>query len=191
MSGITHFKSQAEFHKWLSKNHDKATELVLGFYKVASGKKGITYKEALDEALCYGWIDAVRRSVDEDSYSIRFTLRKPSSIWSLVNIKRVGELRDMGLMQPPGLAAFDKRTEKRTAVYAFEQDNPQLDEASEKLFKKNKKAWIFFKEQAPWYQRNASWWVVNAKREETRQKRLVTLINDSEEGRRIKHLTRP
>jgi len=191
MRDIKYFRSQKEFHTWLAKNHAKETELWLGFYKVASGKKGITYKQALDEALCYGWIDAIRKSIDDESYTIRFTLRKPTSIWSMVNIKRVGELKEMGLIQPAGLVAFGKRKEEKSAVYSFEQKNPRLTAEAEKQFKKNKKAWAFFKEQAPWYQRTSSWWVVSAKREETKQSRLETLIKDSEEGRWIKHLIRP
>lgn len=191
MPDIVYFKTEKAFHSWLAKNHAKEKELWLGFYKVGTGTKGISYKGAVDEALCFGWIDAIRKSIDNDSYTIRFTTRKPSSIWSAVNIKRVGELKEMGLMQQAGLVAFGKRKEEKSAVYSFEQQNPKLGAAAERLFKKNKAAWKFFKAQAPWYQRTANWWVESAKREETKQKRLETLIKDSEEGRWIKHLIRP
>jgi uncharacterized protein YdeI (YjbR/CyaY-like superfamily) len=191
MPEIVYFKTQRAFHSWLAKNHAKEKELWLGFYKVGADKKGITYKEAVDEALGYGWIDAIRKSIDKERYTIRFTIRKPTSIWSVVNIRRVEELKAMGSMQEPGLAAFAKRNDEKSAVYSFEQENPKLGAEAERIFKKNKAAWKFFKEQAPWYQRAAGWWVESAKREETKQKRLETLIMDSEEGRRIKHLTRP
>jgi uncharacterized protein YdeI (YjbR/CyaY-like superfamily) len=185
-----YFGSAAEFHQWLKKNGHPATEILLGFYKKDSGLNGITYKEALDEALCFGWIDAVRRGVDETRYTIRFTPRKARSIWSNINTKRAEELIKLGRMQPGGLKAFEKRDPARAGVYSFENAERKLDTASEKQFKANKKAWAFFQAQAPWYQRTASWWVISAKREETRVKRLEQLIEDSEQGKTLKHLTR-
>jgi uncharacterized protein YdeI (YjbR/CyaY-like superfamily) len=179
------FKSQSEFHKWLKKNSKKESELFVGFYKVGSGKQSISYKEAVDEALCFGWIDGIRNSIDNKSYMNRFTPRKPRSNWSNVNIQRVKELIKSGKMQPEGLQAFEKRDEKRSGVYSFERKNPQLGKEFEKKFKANKKAWEFFNSKAPWYKRTSTHWVISAKKEETRLKRLETLINDSEKGRNI------
>ncbi len=185
----TFFKSADEFRQWLAKHHAQAHELWVGFYKTKSGKAGITYQEALDQALCYGWIDAIRKSIDDTRYTIRFVPRKLQSIWSVVNTKRVGELTKRGLMQPSGLKVFKERDLKQTKKYSFEQSNPQLDAASAKKLKANKKAWDFFQSQAPTYQRAANWWVISAKKEETRAKRLEKLIQDSENGKRLAHLT--
>ncbi|HZQ11049.1 MAG TPA: YdeI/OmpD-associated family protein [Anaerolineae bacterium] len=185
----TFFKSADEFRQWLAQHHAQAQELWVGFYKTKSGKGGITYQEALDQALCYGWIDAIRKSIDDTRYTIRFVPRKPKSIWSVVNTKRVGELTKLGLMQPSGLKVFEERDLKQTKKYSFEQSNPQLDAASAKKLKANEKAWEFFQSQAPTYQRAANWWVISAKKEETRAKRLEKLIQDSENGKRLAHLT--
>jgi len=183
----TFFKVPAELHEWLEKNHDQSQELWIGFYKKGSGKTAVTYSEALDEALCFGWIDGVRKRIDDDSFMIRFTPRKPGSTWSLVNIKRAGELSELGLMQPAGLKAFQERTEKKSGIYAYEQKDeaPQLDAAYEARFKENPRAWEFFEAQAPWYRRKASWWVMSAKTEKTRESRLERLIQTSESGARI------
>ncbi|MEO8446548.1 MAG: YdeI/OmpD-associated family protein [bacterium] len=191
ISELTSFKTQVSFNKWLTKNHDKATELWLRFYKVGSDVKSITYNEALEEALCFGWIDGIRKSVDELSYTIRFTPRKKRSIWSVVNIRKVNELIEAGKMKQPGLDAFTKRDKEKTEKYSYERKASSLEESHEKRFKKNKKAWKFFQLQAPWYQRTSTWWVISAKKEETRLKRLDELIKDSFEGRRIKTLIRP
>jgi uncharacterized protein YdeI (YjbR/CyaY-like superfamily) len=185
------FKSPVEFRKWLLENHEQATELLVGFYKKDSGRGGITYVEALDEALCFGWIDAVRRSIDEASYQVRFTPRKARSIWSNVNVKKVEELTRLGRMQAAGLKAFAARETKRSGIYAFENAERKLDAAAEKLFKANKKAWEFFQAQAPWYRRTASWWIMSAKKEETQARRLQLLIRDSEKGLRLARNTRP
>ncbi|MCI0416296.1 YdeI/OmpD-associated family protein [bacterium] len=182
---ITYFKSQAEFRKWLEKNHDKTSEAWVGFHKKSSKKTGISYPEALDEALCYGWIDGIRKSVDESSYTIRFTPRKPQSSWSAVNIKRFTELSELRLVRPPGLKAFQESDQKKTVKYSDERKGAKLDAASEKKFKAHKAAWEFFTSQAPWYQRTSIFWVMSAKQEETRLKRLAALINDSENKRRI------
>jgi uncharacterized protein YdeI (YjbR/CyaY-like superfamily) len=155
---------------------------LIGFYKVGSGKPGITYKEALDEALCFGWIDGIRKRIDELSYQMRFTPRKPGSIWSAVNIKRVGELKALGRMLPSGLETFEKRDPKKEKLYSFEVAPRQLDPADEKLFKANEPAWAYFQAQAPSYQRAAKHWVTSAKKDETRVKRLATLIDCSERG---------
>lgn len=188
---IKFFASAAAFRTWLEEHHDGRQELFVGFYKKGSGKPSITWPESVDQALCFGWIDGVRKSVSDVSYTIRFTPRKPRSSWSEVNVKRVQALTDEGLMRPAGAAAFEARIEAKTAVYAYEQrGGAKLDEGSERRFRANKKAWAFFAAQAPWYQRTASWWVISAKQETTRLKRLGTLIDDSEQGRPIGRLAR-
>jgi uncharacterized protein YdeI (YjbR/CyaY-like superfamily) len=179
------FKTPADFRKWLEKNHDKEAELLVGFYKTGSGKQSITWPESVEQALCFGWIDGVRRSIDDESYSIRFTPRRKNSIWSAVNIKKVAELKEKGLMMPAGLEAFGHRKEEKSKVYSFENKDKGLDEEMIRTFKANKKAWTFFQSQAPWYQRTVSWWVISAKKEDTREKRLRVLIEDSANGKRI------
>ena len=186
---VTFFESPSGFRTWLEQNHDATQELWVGFYKKSSGKPSITWPEAVDEALCFGWIDGVRKSIDESSYTIRFTPRKAGSIWSAVNIKRVGELSQLGLMQPEGLKAFEKRVGKKSGLYSYE-NAAELDEAYEQQFRANKKAWDFFQARPASYRRAAIWWVVIAKKEETKLKRLATLIEDSEHGRTIAPLTR-
>jgi uncharacterized protein YdeI (YjbR/CyaY-like superfamily) len=185
------FKTAAAFRAWLARHHDSATELLVGLHKVASGRKSITYHEALDEALAFGWIDGVRRRLDDDSYSIRFTPRKPTSIWSAVNIKRVKELKAAGRMSPAGLAAFATRDEKRSAIYSYERGAAALDGGALRTFAANKKALEFYERQAPWYRRTTAHWVISAKRPETRDKRLRTLIDYSSRGERIPMLTPP
>jgi uncharacterized protein YdeI (YjbR/CyaY-like superfamily) len=186
---IIFFESASRLRAWLEENHEQATELPVGFYKVNSGKTGITYAEALDEALCFGWIDGVRKSIDTTSYTIRFTPRKSGSIWSSVNTKRAGELLQLGLMRPAGLKAFQERDQEKSQQYSYEARNRELDESYEERFRANTKAWDFFQAQAPSYQKVANWWVMSAKKEETRLKRLATLIQDSENGKRLAHLT--
>jgi uncharacterized protein YdeI (YjbR/CyaY-like superfamily) len=164
--------------------------LRVGFYKKGSGKPSITWPEAVDEALCYGWIDGVRRGIDDVSYAIRFTPRKSRSTWSAVNIKRVEELARLGHMRPAGLAAFAERAGEKSGIYAYEQKAAQLDDEYERQFRANQQAWDFFQAQAAWYRRTAIWWVISAKKEETRLKRLATLIEESAQGRTIRPLTR-
>ena len=179
---VKFFSSQAEFRKWLEKNHDKKTELLVGFYKVGSGKANMTWSESVDQALCFGWIDGVRKSIDENSYSIRFTPRKPSSIWSAVNIKKIKELTKQGLMREAGLAVFNKRKDSKSPGYSFEQSEVKFSPAFEKQFKANKKAWKYFAELAPSYRKTSIHWVMSAKQEATQIKRLNMLIADSEKG---------
>ncbi len=179
------FASQTAFRRWLNQHHGEVRELWVGFYRKESGRGGITYPEALDEALCFGWIDGLRKAVDGSSSTIRFTPRKADSIWSNVNARRVAELIKSGRMQEPGLLAFKTRDEKKSQQYSYERDKCCLEPAHENKFQANAKAWEFFRTQAPWYQRTTTWWVVSAKREETRLKRLAKLIDDSEKGRRI------
>jgi uncharacterized protein YdeI (YjbR/CyaY-like superfamily) len=185
------FPSPSAWHAWLEEHHLKHEELCVGFYKVGSGKPSITWPEAVDGALCFGWIDGVRKSLDESRYVIRFTPRRPNSIWSAVNIKRVAELTSLNLMRPAGVQAFERRTGNRSEIYAYEQRmGAQLSAAYEKKFRANKKAWKYFQAQPPWYRRTASWRVISAKREETRLKRLAQLIKDSEHERAIPELRR-
>jgi uncharacterized protein YdeI (YjbR/CyaY-like superfamily) len=185
-----YFKSQSHFRKWLEKNHAKKDELWLGFYKVGSGKKGITPKQALDEALAFGWIDGIRKSIDEESYKNRYTPRRKGSVWSDINTKRVKELQKMGVMHEAGLKAFGQRKEHRAGLYSFEQPGIELPVEYEKKFIKNKKAWKYFNEQPPGYRRTSTWWVISAKKEETRLKRLDILIKDSASQTRIAMLKR-
>ena len=186
------FGKPSQFREWLEKNHAKAPEIWVGFYKKSTGKSSITWQESVDEALCFGWIDSVRRSVSDTSYANRFTRRKARSTWSAVNIRRAKELIRLGHMQPAGLEAFEQRTDERSAIYSYEQrQSAKLTGAFEKQFRTNKNAWVFFRAQAPWYQRVASFWVLSAKRDDTRLRRLAKLIKDSENGRTIPPLTRP
>jgi len=185
------FRSAAEFRRWLEANHATATEIVVGFHKKASGRGGITYPEAVEEALCFGWIDGVRRGIDDVSYSNRFTPRTPRSVWSAVNIRHVERLIAEGRMRPAGLAAFERRDPERSAVYSFEQADATLDAAQERRFKANRRAWAFWTAQPKGYRRTASWWVISAKREETRDRRLATLIDHSADGQRLPALVSP
>jgi uncharacterized protein YdeI (YjbR/CyaY-like superfamily) len=186
------FEAPAEFRAWLEEHHGDETELLVGFHKKGTGRPSLTWSESVDQALCFGWIDGVRRSLGEHSYTIRFTPRKARSTWSAVNIKRATELIEEGLMRPVGLAAFERRSDDRSRIYAYEQrKQAKLDPAAEKEFRANRKAWAFFSEQAPWYRRTATHWVISAKKEETRRRRLRTLIEDSAQGRRLAQLTPP
>ena len=178
----TFFTNQSDFRKWLQKNHKTKTELLVGFYKVASGKPSMTWPQSVDEALCFGWIDGVRKSIDKESYQIRFTQRKPTSIWSAINIKKVGELKKQGLMQPAGLASFEKRMESKSKIYSYEKDEAELSQDFKKQFKANKKAWDYFQALAPSYKTVSIHWVMRAKQEATRVKRLKKLIADSAIG---------
>ena len=187
----TFFETPDDFRAWLEEHHATETELWVGFRKKGTGMPSITWPEAVDEALCFGWIDGVRRSVDDQSYTNRFTPRKARSNWSAVNIKRVEELIEQGRMRPAGLRAFQKRVDERSAVYAYEQRHAaRLDDADERQFRANEPAWTFFQAQPAWYRRAAIHWVISARKEETRRRRLATLIDDSAHGRTIAPLTR-
>jgi len=176
------FSKPSDFRKWLEKNHKKETELIVGFHKVGSGKPHMTWSQSVDEALCFGWIDGVRTSIDKDRYQIRFTQRKSSSIWSAVNIRKIGELTRQGLMHPAGLASFEKRTEKKSKIYTHENEEVKFSVSIEKQFKANKIAWKYFQLLAPGYQKLSKNWVMGAKQEATQLKRLTQLIADSEAG---------
>ncbi len=187
----TSFKTPAALRAWLAANHDTASELVIRLFKVHAADRGVTYAQALDEALCYGWIDGVRRGGDADSFSIRFTPRRPRSIWSRVNMGHVARLMRENRMMKPGLEAFNARDEKRTAVYAFENRPKALAPRFEKRFRASKSAWAFFNQQPPSYRRTVSYWVMSAKREETQERRLEALMECCARGTRIPQLARP
>jgi len=181
---IKFFKTSADFRKWLEKNHASLDEQWVGFYKRDSGKPSITWPESVDAALCFGWIDGIRKSIDEVSYKIRFTPRRPGSIWSSINIKRVAELTANGLMHPAGLKAYEKRKENKSGIYSYEQRSAELPEEYARILNKNKTALAFFNQQPQWYRKQAFWYVVSAKKEETRLKRLERLVKDWESGKR-------
>lgn len=187
----THFKTPSAFRAWLRKNHTTASFLVLRISKNRAAATGLTYAQALDEALCYGWIDGVRRRLDSEGFSVRFSPRKPRSIWSRVNVRHVERLVQARRMTKAGLAVFELREEGRTGVYSFEQRRTDLDPAYRRRFQADKVAWRYFQQEAPWYRRTSSHWVMSAKREDTRLKRLQTLIACSAEGVRIPQLRRP
>ncbi len=180
------FATPAAFRAWLKKHHATEKVLWVGFHRKASGRPSITWPESVDEALCVGWIDGLRKGIDETSYMIRFTPRKRTSAWSIVNLGRVAELTRQGRMQPAGAAAFENRIEAKSGIYSYEQrKNAALDEASVRRFRQNPQAWKFFQAQPQSYRKVAAWWVISAKREATRQKRLATLIAESAASRRI------
>jgi uncharacterized protein YdeI (YjbR/CyaY-like superfamily) len=186
------FATPAEFRSWLEKHHADTKELLVGYHKKGSGRPTITYLESVEEALCFGWIDGVQRSIDDVSYCIRFTPRRERSSWSAVNIQRVEQLKAAGRMHPSGLAAFDRRSKDRSGTYSYEQrDKARLEPAHERRFRANRKAWDFFTAQPAGYRTMAVWWVVSAKKEETRLRRLATLIEDSAHGRAVGPLRRP
>jgi uncharacterized protein YdeI (YjbR/CyaY-like superfamily) len=182
---IKFFKTPSSFRKWLAANHAKAKELWVGFYKKASGKPSITWPESVDEALCFGWIDGVRKTIDDESYMIRFSPRKPESIWSAVNIRNVERLTKEKRMQSVGLKAFAARKEYRSGIYAYEQRPAEMVEPYASQFRRNKDAWKFFEAQPPYYRKTMTWWIVSAKQEETRLKRLEKLIEISANRQRM------
>ena len=179
------FSTPDQFRKWLERNHDRETELLVGFHKKDSGKQSVTYGEALDEALCFGWIDGVRKNLDETSYTIRFTPRKARSIWSNINVNHVERLIKAGRMHASGLDAYARRDPKRTGIYAFENRPRAFAPEFEERFRANKTAWKFFEQQPPGYRRTIIFWVMSAKQGETRRRRLERLIADSEQGVRV------
>ncbi len=185
------FATPAQWRVWLQQHHATARELWVGFHKRGSGRASMSWPESVDEALCFGWIDGVRKRLDDTSYVIRFTPRRAGSIWSTVNLGRVRELTRQGLMGPAGLSAFEGRRPGRSGLYAYEQrKTAALPAAMTRRFKRDRKAWAFYQKQAAWYRRTAAWWVVSAKKEATRERRLATLIGDSAAGRPIGPLTR-
>jgi uncharacterized protein YdeI (YjbR/CyaY-like superfamily) len=183
---IKYFKSSSDFRRWLEKNHATRQELWVGYHKKNSRQPSMTWPESVDEALCFGWIDGIRKSVDDLRYMIRFTPRRRGSIWSAVNIKRARELSDKGLMEPAGMAAFNARKENKSGIYSYEQRSANLDVPYEKKLKQNKVAWDFFYAQPPSYRKAVGWWIVSAKQEATRVKRLERLMRESARGKRLR-----
>ena len=181
----TFFPTPAAFHEWLAEHHSTAGELLVGFYKKGTGEPSITWPESVDEALCFGWIDGIRRRIDDRRYSIRFTPRRPGSTWSEKNIARARELLEEGRLQAAGVAAFEARRENRSGVYSYEQRRPGLEPPYEQLLRRDAAAWEFFQAQPPSYRKVVSWWIVSAKREDTRLRRLEKLRACSAEGSRI------
>jgi uncharacterized protein YdeI (YjbR/CyaY-like superfamily) len=181
----TFFATQAAFREWLEKHHKEETELLVGFYKVSSYKPSMTWSQSVDQALCFGWIDGVRRSIDIESYSIRFTPRRSSSIWSAINIQKVEELTKAGLMTPEGQKAFDLRTENKSRIYSHEKEPVTLAANYESQFKMNSLAWDFFNTQAPSYKKVMIHWIMTAKQEKTRISRLEKTIQISEQQKRM------
>jgi uncharacterized protein YdeI (YjbR/CyaY-like superfamily) len=179
------FATSAKFRAWLDKNAAKEDELLVGFYKTDSGKPSMTWSESVDEALCHGWIDAVRKRVDDVSYTIRFTKRRKTSTWSAINIAKVNALKKAGRMTQAGLDAFAKRSESKSRTYAYEQRAATLDAAAERLIRKNKAAWTYFDAQPPSYKKRMAWWITTAKQDETKAKRIAKLIEFSEKGKRL------
>ncbi len=182
---VIFFATQADFREWLEIHHKKETELIVGFYKVGSGKPSMTWSQSVDQALCFGWIDGIRKSIDKESYCIRFTPRKRTSIWSDINIKKVEQLTKSGLMTEEGQKAFDLRTESKSRIYAYENKPDNLDPNYESQFKTNSLAWDFFNKQSPSYKKVMMYWVMSAKQEKTRLSRLEKLIKLSEEQKRM------
>jgi uncharacterized protein YdeI (YjbR/CyaY-like superfamily) len=182
----TFFATPAKFGSWLAKHAATETEFIVGFYKKGSGRPSMTWPESVDEALCFGWIDGVRKNIDEQSYQIRFTPRKPTSTWSAINIERVKVLKEQGRMMEAGLIAFSHRREARSKIYSYEQaESAELEAKQEALFRKNRKAWKFFQAQPTRYRHWMIWRIISAKRPETRQTRLAKLIEASERGQRM------
>lgn len=188
-SDIQHFKSPSTFRDWLSRHGESETEIWVGFYKKSSGKGGMTYPEALDEALAHGWIDGVRKSVDDERYVQRFSPRRQGSIWSNVNIRKVEELTKAGRMTDRGSKVFNERDPRQNGKYSFEQGDQALGPELEKIFRKNKPAWKYFESQPPGYRKVATWWIISAKRDETRLKRLKTLIELCADEKRLPIMT--
>jgi uncharacterized protein YdeI (YjbR/CyaY-like superfamily) len=186
----TYFKSPGAFRKWLERHAGTKQELLVGFYKAGSGKPSITWPESVGEALCFGWIDGVRKRVDDVSYTIRFTPRKAGSIWSAVNTRRVRQLIDEGRMTPGGLAAFEAKRASKSGVYSYEKRPESLVEPYAGLLARNAAARKFFDTQPPYYKRAATWWVISAKKEETRMKRARALIDLSAAGEWIPQFLR-
>jgi uncharacterized protein YdeI (YjbR/CyaY-like superfamily) len=186
------FATPSEFRTWLKAHHATTKDLLVGFHKKGSGKPSITWPEAVDEALSFGWIDGVRQSLDDVSYTIRFTPRTARSTWSAANIKRATELIEAGSMRPAGRKAFEARRDERSGIYSYEQrGQAKLGREFERQFRSNTRAWEFFRAQPPGYRTTATYWVVSAKREETRRRRLATLIDDSAHERTVRPLTSP
>ncbi|HKQ96293.1 MAG TPA: YdeI/OmpD-associated family protein [Candidatus Polarisedimenticolia bacterium] len=181
----TFFATPADLAAWFTAHHDRASTLLVGFHKRESGRPSVTWPESVDEALCVGWIDGVRRRLDDEAYTIRFTPRRPGSVWSAINIRKAKQLIAEGRMRPEGLAAFEARRENRSGIYAYEQRPREMPEPYAGRFRKNRAAWAFFQAQPPSYRRTLVWYVISAKQEATRASRLERLIAASARGTRL------
>lgn len=182
----TFFPTQKHLRRWFEKNNNKEKELWLGYHKVSTGKPSVNWSQSVDEAICFGWIDGIRKSIDDESYCIRFTPRNPKSNWSAVNIKKAESLTRLGFMKPEGLKTFSYRKEEKSKIYSYENPVVSFDKSYEKRFKANKQAWKYFKLTTPSYQKTTTRWVMSAKQEATRLKRLDELIRDCSLGKKIK-----
>ncbi len=191
MSEPIFFESPEAFYAWLEENHETESEVYVGFYKQATGKRAMSWSEAVDQALCFGWIDSRANAIDDERYMQRFTPRKPGSNWSKINVEKVARLKEEGKMRPAGLAAFEQRRDDKTGVYSFERENAELPPEYEQRLRANAAAAEYWDAKAPWYRRTATHWVMSAKREETRERRLGQLIEDSANGVDVKPLRRP
>jgi uncharacterized protein YdeI (YjbR/CyaY-like superfamily) len=186
-----YFETPEQLRDWFDANHATADELWIGHWKKSTGRPSLSWSETVDEALCVGWIDGVRHSVDKDRFTQRFTPRRPGSNWSLINVAKVEELTKQGRMRPAGRAAFEARRPDRTGVYSFERGEPAFTPEQERRFRANAKAWEWFQGKPKSYRRPATWWVISAKQEATRERRLTALIEDSAAGQTVRPLTSP
>jgi uncharacterized protein YdeI (YjbR/CyaY-like superfamily) len=180
-----YFQDQNKFREWLEKNHNKKSEIIVGYYKVGTSKPSMTWSQSVDQAMCFGWIDGIRRSIDHERYSIRFSPRRLTSTWSKVNIRKVEELKKKGLIKKPGLEVYNNRKDSKSGIYSFENVIIKLDDNFERIFKANKNAWDFFVKQAPSYQKTRIHWIMSAKQETTKISRLNKLIMASEKKNRL------
>ncbi|MDX1494412.1 MAG: YdeI/OmpD-associated family protein [Longimicrobiales bacterium] len=189
---VTHFATPEDFRAWLAKHHEARDELWVGFWKKATGKPSITWPESVDQALCFGWIDGIRKKIDDEAYTIRFTPRREGSVWSRRNIERYGVMQEEGLVEEAGQAAWDRRVEEKSEIYSYEQEKASLKLPGEYLarLKASKAAWADWQGRPPGYKRRVTHWIMSAKKEETRQRRLQQLIDDSAKERKVKPLRR-
>ena len=183
MVDVIFFKNQEEFSDWLEEHHADASEVWVAYFRKSTGRASLTWSISVDVALCFGWIDGIRKTIDKESYKTRFTPRKITSVWSAVNVKKVEALIKLGKMKPEGMHVFNNRTDAQG--YSSDQRNAQLAREYEEQIKANQTAWVFFTNLAPSYKRDSIWWVMSAKKEETRLKRLGILITSSEAGLKI------
>lgn len=179
------FADQEDFRKWLAEHHETENEIWVGYYKISAKKQGMTYSQSVDQAICYGWIDGIKKAVDSEIYCNRFTPRRATSVWSAVNIKKAESLIKQGLMQPSGLTCYLNRKEDKSRVYSYENKPERLPEELEEKLRENDKAWAYFSSQAPSHQRTILYWIMSAKQDSTRLNRLEKLIKASEEGKRL------
>ena len=184
-TSVVFFRSPTEFRRWLKQHHLKKDELWVGYYRKSIGKPTMTWAESVDEALCFGWIDGIRKGIDHSRYTTRFTPRRKGSVWSAINIRNVQRLLDAGRMETNGLKTFEARIENRSEIYSYEQRPRQLPSSLAARFRKNSKAWKFFQAQPPGYRRRVIWWLVSAKKVETQTRRLQTVIKASAREKRL------